>query len=253
MFLPYSVIPCVMGVTLLLQITAINSAQQLLNESFCVPIFQPERFGSEGFFKILHMTPLWLQTHASFINCQHTVSPAQMTFNEGSVNEAALLKIPLVAAGVLQDSIRLTVEITAVHDVHIGNTFDSDIRYGISDGSRFLGFEACDKENYPDHAPCYGVEGIPGVSSLSSIRHIEYESPRTKDLHYPGQFVFTLKLDERWGSCHTAHDGGFTKVTGYSHRLMFSKGLCLEVYKGDSGEKVGIKYIKAVVMETSSF
>lgn len=174
-----------------------------------------------------------------------------MTFNAGSVREAALLKIPLVAAGVLQDSTHLTVEITVVHDVHIGNAFDSDIRYGISDGSRFVGFEACDKGNYPDHAPCYGVEGIPGISALSSISHIEYKSPRTNDSRYPGQFVFTFKLDERWGSCYTAHDGGFTKGTGYSYRLMFSNGLSLNVYKGDSEERVGIKYMKAVVIETS--
>ena len=53
--------------------------------------------------------------------------------------------------------------ITAVHDVNIGNTFDSDVRYGILDGSRFVGFEMYDKGNYLDHSACYGVEGIPGV------------------------------------------------------------------------------------------
>ena len=196
------------------------------------------------------MTPLWLETHASHINCQHTTSASQLTFNAGSVMQVVLLKVPLVAAGMLQDSTRLTVEITATHDVSIGNTFDSDIRYGISDGSRFVGFEACDKGNYPDHAPCYGVEGIPG-DSLSSIRHNDYKSPRTKDSHYPGQFAFTLQLDERWGSCYTVHDGGYRKTNRYTNRLMFSKGLFLEVYKGDSGERVGIKYIKLVVIETS--
>lgn len=196
------------------------------------------------------MTPLWVETHASFINCQRTASVDQITFNAGLVMEAALLKIPLVAPGVLEDSTRITMEITAVHDVTIGNTFDSDARYGISDGSRFVGFEICDKGNYLDHSPCYGVEGIPGASFLSSIRHIEYKSPRTNDSRYPGQIVLTLKLYERLGLCQTAHDGGFAKVTGYSHRLMLSKGLSLEVYKGDSEERVGIKYIKVVVMET---
>jgi len=164
--------------------------------------------------------------------------------------EAALLKIPLIAPGVLQDSTRITMEITVVHDVTIGNKFDSDVRYGISDGSRFVGFEVCDKGNYLDHSPCYGVEGIPRVSYLSSIRHIEYKSPGTNDSRHPGQIAFILKLDEQQGFCQTAHDGGFTKAIGYSHRLMFSEGLSLEVYKGDSGERVGIKYIKVVVMET---
>ena len=47
--------------------------------------------------------------------------------------EAALLKIPLIAPGVLQGSMRITMEITAVHDVNIGKAFGSDVRYGISD------------------------------------------------------------------------------------------------------------------------
>ena len=196
------------------------------------------------------MTPSWAETHASFINCQHTTTVDQITFNSGSVMGAALLKIPLIAPGVLQDSMRITTEITAVHDVTKRNAFDSDVRYGISDGSRFIGFEVCDKGNYLDHSPCYGVEGIPGASYLSSIRHIEYKSPGTNDSRHPGQIAFILKLDEQQGFCQTAHDGGFTKATGYSHRLMFSKGLSLEVYKEDSGERVGIKYIKVVVMET---
>ena len=161
-----------------------------------------------------------------------------------------LLKVPLVAAGVLQDSTLLTVQITVAHDVTIGNTFDSDIRYGISDGSRFVGFEVCDKGDYADNAPCYGVEGVPGVS-LSSIRHIDHKSFKTSDSHYPGLFDFTLHLNERWGSCYTANDGGYTKTTQYNNRLKFSKGLSLEVYKSDSGERVGVKYIKVVVVETS--
>lgn len=196
------------------------------------------------------MTPLWLETNASHIDCQHTASAAQLTFNAGSVMHVVLLKVPLVAAGVLQDSTLLTVQITVAHDVTIGNTFDSDIRYGISDGSRFVGFEVCDKGDYADNAPCYGVEGVPGVS-LSSIRHIDHKSFKTSDSHYPGLFDFTLHLNERWGSCYTAHDGGYTKTTQYNNRLKFSKGLSLEVYKSDSGERVGVKYIKVVVVETS--
>ena len=71
--------------------------------------------------------------------------------------------------------------------------------------------------------------------------------PKPSDSFYPGQFVFTLKLDERWGSCYLAHDGGFVRTAGYNNRLMFSKGLSLEVYKSDKEEKVGIKYVKVAI------
>ena len=187
------------------------------------------------------MTPSWLEMHASYIDSSHTVTADQLTFNAGSVNQAALLKVSVIPAGVCSDSTPLTVEIAVAHDVSNGQAGDSDIRYGISDGTRFVGFETCDKGNYYSKSPCYGFEGVSG-STISSRRN-EPVTPKPSDSFYPGQFVFTLKVDERWGSCYIAHDGGFVRTAGYKNRLMLSKGLTLEVYKSDRGEKVEIKYI----------
>ena len=171
-----------------------------------------------------------------------------MTFNAASIANAALLKVPIIPAGVLGLSPPLTVEITVANDVSIGQKVDSDVRYGVSDGNRFVGFQAPDKANYPSTAPCYGVEGTPGMT-LTGIRLMSHTSPRPSDSFYPGQYVITLKLDERWGSCYTAHDGGFVKTAGYSNRLMLSKGLTFEVYKEDAHDRVGIKYIKVAVTQ----
>ncbi|XP_078382199.1 uncharacterized protein LOC144664868 isoform X1 [Oculina patagonica] len=194
------------------------------------------------------MTPLWLEAHASYIDSSRTATAKQLTFNAGSVNNAALLKVFMIPAGVLKDSTPLTVDITVAHDVSIGGGgTDSDIRYGVSDGTRFIGFETCDKGNYGTNAPCYGMEGVSG-SAITSIQH-DSVTPKPTDSFYPGQYVFTLKLDERWGSCFTAHDGGYAKIIGYNNRLMFSKGLTLEVYKSDKGERVGIKYIKGAIKQ----
>ena len=195
------------------------------------------------------MTPLWLEAHASYINSDRSTSAFQITFNAGSVNHAALLKVPLIAAGLLTDTTPLSVEITVSNDIGIGNVPDSDIRYGVSDGSRFVGFEAPDKGNYGNHGPCYGTEGVSGVT-LSSIRR-DPVLPKPNDSFYPGQFVFILKLDERWGSCYTAHDGVFVRAAGYSNRLLLSKGLTLEVYKSDKGERVGIRFIRVIITKDS--
>ena len=147
------------------------------------------------------------------------------------------------------DGTPLTVEITVANDISIGKKPDSDIRYGVSDGSKFIGFESPDKANYPTSSPCYGVEGVSGAS-LSSFRH-DPVTPKPTDSDYPGQFVYTLKLDERWGSCYTAHDGGFVRTASYNNRLVLSKGLTLEVYKSDKGEKVGIRFIRVVITKDS--
>ena len=193
------------------------------------------------------MTPSWLEAHASYIDSSRTITADQLTFNAGSVDYAALLKVPMIPAGVIRDSTPLTVDITVAHDVSIGQGTDSDIKYGVSDGTRFIGFYTIDKLNYGGYSPCYGMEGVSG-STLTLTRH-ESITPKPSESFYPGQFVFTLKLDERWGSCYTAHDGGFVRTAGYKNRLVLSKGLALEVYKEHKIERVGIRYIKVAIKQ----
>ena len=193
------------------------------------------------------MTQSWLESYASYIDSSRTITADQLTFNAVSVNYAALLKVSMIPAGVIRDSYPLTVEIIVAHDVSIGQGADSDIKYGVSDGTRFIGFGTCDKGNYGTNSPCYGSEGLSG-STLTAIRY-DAVTPKPSDSFYPGQFVFTLKLDERWGSCYTVHDGGFVRTAGYNNRLMLSKGLNLEIYKSDKGERVGIRYIKVAIKQ----
>ena len=193
------------------------------------------------------MTPSWLEAHASYIDSSHSKTKEQLTFNAGPVVDAALLKVPMIPAGVLQYSAPLTAKIVVSHDVSIGSTVDSDIAYGVSDGISFVGFIIDDKSNYKTHAPCYGKEG-PSGKRLTGYRYIG-QTPKPSDSFYPGQYAITLKLDERWGSCYTAHDGGFVKTAGYNNRLMLSKGLTLEVYKEAKDERVGIKYIEVTIIQ----
>ncbi|XP_058940284.2 uncharacterized protein [Pocillopora verrucosa] len=193
------------------------------------------------------MTPSWLEMYASYIDSSRVLTASQLTFNAGNVKNAALLKIPMIPAGTLRDSMPLTIEITVAHDVSIGQGTDSDITYGVSDGTRIIGFTTWDKLNFNDRSPCVGVEGDSG----STFKGIRFESltPKASDSFYPGQYDITLKLDQRWGSCYTAHDGGFVRTAGFNNRLMFSKGLTLEVYKSDKDEKVGIRFIKVTIIE----
>ena len=46
------------------------------------------------------MTPTWLEEHAFYIGSSHTKITEQLTFNAGSVSYAALLKVPMIPAGV---------------------------------------------------------------------------------------------------------------------------------------------------------
>ena len=195
------------------------------------------------------MTPSWIEAHALYLHSKHLSTAEQLTFNASSVHNAALFKVPMIPKDVLQNSTPLTVEIVVFNDVKIGDTEDSDPRYGVSDGISFVGFETVDKDTYSrDYAPCFGIEGT-SKSSLTGMRMIKPKSlPRPTDSFYPGQFVITLKLDERWGLCYTAHDGGFLKTAVFNKRLMLSNGLYLEAYKEGKHERVGVKYIKVTII-----
>lgn len=196
------------------------------------------------------MAPSWLKEHASYISSNHNIANDQITFSAGSTMNEALLKVPLVEAGVLEDGTPLTIEIAVANDVTIGQNKDSDIRYGVSDGTNFIGFETVDKLNYGGWSPCFGAEGKSG-ETLTEIQRLGREGfitlPNQK--FYPNQFVFTLKV--RWmgssGSCLTPHDGGFFTTAEYMNQLLPSHGLSLEVYKSHSRECVGIKYISITV------
>lgn len=194
------------------------------------------------------MTPSWLEAHASYINNARTSTSKQLTFNPISTKQAALLKVPLISSGVVKVSTPLTAEIVVANDISIGKSEYSNIRYVVSDGEKFVGFQTVGKNWYVSHAPCFGVEGVSGANAT----HMRWtgSTPNHSGYFYPGRFVFTLKLNERWGSCYTAHDGGLTKTFGYSKRLTLSKGLTLEVYRGANvGDKVGIKSIMVTIIQ----
>ena len=205
------------------------------------------------------MTPAWLEGHASYIFPAHRTVADMITFHvvfqqskAPLMKNPALLKVPLIAADVLKDCVPLTVEITVANDVNIGGKArESNIRYGLSDGSTFVGFEAPPRVRYEKYSPCYGIEGTSG----KYLSQIDYKSrfPKVnKNSYYPGQFEFTFKLDQRWGSCYTAQDHGFVNTAGYINRLKVSKGLTLDVYMTEKYGMVGIKFIKVAIIQDSS-
>ena len=192
------------------------------------------------------MTPSWLEAHASYINSVRSSANEQLTFEPGQPSSAALLKVPIISAGILTDSSLITLKIVLSLNEDIGKKEESDPRLGVSDGESFVGFEMVDKLNYGDYSPCFGAEGSSG-NSLTDVKYINEYSPSLDS--YIGQFVITLKLNERWGLCFLAHDGGFENKIEYNKRLRLSNGLTLEVYTDDGNERVGIKFIEVTIIK----
>ena len=146
------------------------------------------------------MAPSWLEAHASHIDRLRSSTTEQLTFNSDLWDNAALLKVPIISAGILEDSTLVTLKIGVSTDEDIAEKEDSDPAYGVSDGVSFLGFMAVDKQNYANgDAPCFGMEGMSGDSLTGSRLISRFSGPN--DSFYPNQFIIMLKLNEQWGSC----------------------------------------------------
>ena len=200
------------------------------------------------------MNPSWIETHASYIDGFRRNTTEQITFYAGAVYRAALFKVPMIPVNVLQNSTPLTVKIVISTNVTIGSAGpdSGDVIYGVSDGRSFVGFIALDNYNYKNrYLPCCGFEGVSSSSRLKGYKRVSSWHPKPSDSFYPGQFVGTLSLNERWGSCYTAHDGGFVKTAVYSKRLTLSKGLTFEVYKNNKNEVVGFKFVEVTIIQDS--
>ena len=125
------------------------------------------------------MTPSWLEAHASYIDRFRSSSTGKLTFNAGISDNAALLKVPIIPADILEDSSLVTLKIVFAMDESIGENEDSDPRYGVSDGVNFVGFVTVDKPTYDRGlAPCFGIEGTSGLS-LTATREMG-KLPRQK-------------------------------------------------------------------------
>ena len=194
-------------------------------------------------------TPMKLVNAASFIYYQHTVTATKLTFLSAPVNYARLMQVPLIPAQTLNADANLVIKMVIGTDIDIGQG-ESDPSYVISDGQFFVGVQIRDKNNYKTSTPCLLMEASSGNTFGSDLR---YGSPLPKpaESYYPGRVETKLSLSDRWGTCFTSHDGGFSSEMIFQHKLNPQKGLFLEIYADASNEKVGIKYIEVSIVRES--
>ena len=124
-------------------------------------------------------------------------------------------------------------------DVSYASSNDHDPTIGISDGKSFIGFIAHDRTS----KPCYVLEGDSDTNVLQNVIGQHVTSPTVTSQRYPSEIKIQIRPAEKWGSCHTEHDSGYTDVGNYQHLLNPSEGLYFEVYHKDAPEKYRIKYI----------
>ena len=181
------------------------------------------------------MTPKWIQDHM-IITGPHALYPQYIEFLPvtGSLFQR-FLQLQLVPPNILTSTDSVTVTITIAVDNILASSQDHDPSFGISDGTSFVGFKTDDRASNP----CYHYEGTSGLT-LTNADIVD--DPTVTFQHYSSEIKIQMRPTEKWGSCHTEHDEGYTNIANYQHLLNVTKGLYLEMYRNDAREKYRIKY-----------
>ena len=132
---------------------------------------------------------------------------------------------------------------TIAMDTMWADANDHDPSFGISDGERFIGFHVPDNSGT---SSCYKTEGDNVNNVLTNRAHsraVLVLSNQILHKGYSSEVKIQTKPCDKWGSCHTEHEGGFVFIANYQRNLDLTKGLYLDVYHSDVGEIYCIEYI----------
>jgi len=183
------------------------------------------------------MTPKWIHDHVT-ITGPHTLYPQYIEFpSTTGAGGQRFLQLQLVPPNILTSTDSVTVTITIAVDNILASSEDHDPSFGISNGTSFVGFLA--HERGP--SPCNHYEGSNGTRLANAMHK---NGPTVTSQHYSSEMKSHIRPTEKWGSCHTEHDEGYTNIANYQHLLDLTKGLNLEMYRGDANERYRIKYLQ---------
>jgi len=186
------------------------------------------------------MTPDWI--HSNFTKTTpFSVYPEYYEIPPGPVANQQTLQLQLVPPGILSFTDCITVSITIAMDTVVAQR-DHDPKFGVSDGNSFIGFLMPDQGNYPALSPCFGTEGNI-VNKIFTDRRDD-SGALVASTKYSSEIKLQIRPKERWGSCYTEHDGGYTNIANYHRNLDLSGGLYFDMYRDHVGERYHIKYIK---------
>ena len=187
------------------------------------------------------MTPKWIHYNA-IITGPHTLYSQYLEIlpTTGVLHQRAL-QVQLVAPNILTSTDSVTVSVTVAMDKTLANGNDHDPIVGISDGASFMGFKMRDKGNYATLSPCHKLGGKVVQTKLNKVQN--GNGPLVSSQTYSSEVKIQIKPTEKWGSCHSEHDGGYVNIQDYQEFLDLTKALYFEVYHETANEMYCIKYI----------
>ena len=179
------------------------------------------------------MTPCYIQKHAtisgSYLRTPQYFEICSTTYEAGALDFQRVLKIQLIAPGILTGTDCISATVIAAFDSALAAN-DHDPWIGITDGVYFNGFVVSD----PAHTEAY--DGICGNILFNRAS----AGQSMKAPQYPAEIKMQFKPSENWGS---AYDDNYVAIGNYNNTLNLTNGLFLELYRDEVKEKYHIRYI----------
>ena len=182
------------------------------------------------------MTPKWIVKNAVITTPYALYSKYFEILPTTGASYQRALQFQLVAPKILKSTDSIAVTVTVAVDTSITNV-DHDLTIGISDGQSFYGFIAHEQTS----RVCDVFEGDSNTSTLKNVAQVI--SPTVTSKRYSSEIKIQFKPAEKWGSCHTERDEGYTFIGNYRRSFNPSNGVYFEVYHHNAAEKYRIKYI----------
>ncbi|XP_065889951.1 uncharacterized protein [Dysidea avara] len=163
------------------------------------------------------MTPKWIHKYST-ITGPHALYPQYFEILPTTgANWQRALQVQLVPPGILASTDDITVTITVAMNTVLANSIDHDPSFGISDGTSFIGLHQTDKTNYHNLSPCRHIEGNKNGIFLKNV--IAPNGPTVSSRAFTSEAKMQIRPTEKWGSCHTENDGGYTNIVNYERQL----------------------------------
>ena len=112
----------------------------------------------------------------------------------------------------------------------IPKNVDSDPRFGLTDGTAYNEIFLDDKLNYPTAAPCF-LDNAVQKNTL-----IPANTPPFSEV------TLTFQPYRRYGTCHTAQNGGYVNVGTFKSQLDINKDLSLTLRRHSAAEVYDFYY-----------
>ena len=94
--------------------------------------------------------------------------------------------------------------------------------------------------NYALLSPCHKLEGKVVQTILNNVQN--GNGPLVSSQTFSSEVKIQIKPTEKWGSCHSEHDGGYVNIQDYQEALDLTKALYFDVYHENANEKYCINY-----------